>query len=86
MGVNQSKFTGQVTGAIKAELGRRDLDGVDLVGPLGMSRNSVYARLNGMQPFDTDQIEKVAVFLGMTVDQLLESARLGDTPAHRAVA
>lgn len=80
MGVTTSKFTGQVTGAIKAELARRDIDGVALAAPLGLSRNSVYARLRGAQPFDTEEVEKVAAFLGMTVDHLLESARLGDVP------
>lgn len=79
MGVSTtSKFSGQVTGAIKAEIARRDIDGVALAAPLGLSRNSVYARLRGEQPFDTEEVQKVADFLGMTVDRLLESARLGD--------
>ncbi|MAP63168.1 MAG: hypothetical protein CMH34_05370 [Microbacterium sp.] len=64
-----------MTRAIKAELARRDLDGNDLVEPLKIGRNAIYARLRYEQPFDLDQIEKVAEFLGMTPDELIDSAR-----------
>lgn len=74
----------RVTRAIKAELARRDLDGVDLVEPLGMSRNTVYSHLRYEQPFDLDEVEKIAAFLQMTVDELLDSAKV--SPALDAVA
>lgn len=84
MGV-RTKFSTQVTGAIRAELARRDVDGVELAEPLSLSRNSVYARLRGERPFDTDEIAAVADFLGMTVEALLESARI-DGESAKAVA
>lgn len=73
MGV-QTDFSNRVTGAIKAELARRSVDGVALTAPLGLNRNSVYARLRGERPFNTDEVAQTAEFLGMTVEALLASA------------
>jgi len=81
MGV-KTRFSARVTGAIKAELARRDLDGVELAKPLNLSRNSVYSRLRGERPFDTDEIAAAAEFLGMSVDALLDSARISSDPAQ----
>lgn len=86
MGIQPTKFTGEVADAIRAELSRRDLDGVALVEPLGLSRNSIYSRLRGKTPFDTEEVEKVAAFLGITVDQLLDLARLARPTVSVAVA
>lgn len=77
MGATNTNFTIAVRGAVRAELARRGIDGVALCEPLALSRNSIYSRLNGPKPFDTDEIEAAAKFLGMTVDQLIKSAELG---------
>ncbi|MGN7861491.1 hypothetical protein ACTJI8_13000 [Microbacterium sp. 22303] len=77
MGANNHNFTAAVQGAMRAELARRGVDGVALCEPLKLSRNSVYSRLNGTKPFNTDEIEAAAAFLGITVDQLIRSAALG---------
>ncbi|MCC2031799.1 hypothetical protein [Microbacterium allomyrinae] len=84
MGV-KTKFSAQVTGAIKAELARRDIDGVALVDVLELSRNSVYARLRGERPFDTDEIAAASEFLGMSILDLLASASI-DAESTKAVA
>ncbi len=76
----------RVTRAIKAELARRDLDGADLIDVLGLSRNTIYARLRYEQPFDLDEVERVATFLDMAVDELLESAKLSPSAEPAAVA
>ena len=79
-------FTASVTGAVRAELARRGLDGLALAAPLGISRNSVYSRLNGTKPFDTDELAKVADFLEVSIDRLIDSARLGMESNTVAVA
>ncbi|PDQ35129.1 MAG: hypothetical protein B5766_07345 [Candidatus Lumbricidophila eiseniae] len=60
-----TSLTARLVGGIKAELARRDLNGHDLVAPLGLGRNAVYARLRGDRPFDVVEIEKIATFLGV---------------------
>ncbi len=67
----------RVAGAVKAELARRDLSGHDLVEPLRLGRNAVYARLRGERPFDMKELEVVVDFLGIGMDELLASADLG---------
>lgn len=67
----------RITGAVKAELARRDLEGYDLAEPLGIGRNAVYARLRGDTPFNTDEIAVISEFLGITVETLFASAELG---------
>lgn len=73
MGV-QTAFSYHVTQAIKAELARADKDGLDLVEPLRLSRNSVYARLRGDKPFTTEEIAHVAEFLQITPEDLIFSS------------
>lgn len=70
-------LSSRVSGAVKAELARRDLSGHDLVTPLRLGRNAVYARLRGERPFDMKELELIVDFLGITMDDLLASADLG---------
>lgn len=58
-----------------AELGYRQ---ADLAGVLGVSQQSVSKRLTGKVPFDVNELEKVATWLGYSVVQLLGDA--GATP------
>lgn len=81
-----TRLSVRVTRAIKAELARRDLDGADLIDVLKLSRNTIYSRLRYEQPFDLDEVEKVALFLGMAVDELLESAKASPVMSSEAVA
>ncbi|UAJ78361.1 hypothetical protein IT072_13950 [Leifsonia sp. ZF2019] len=71
----------RITDAVKAELARRDLSGHDLVAPLGLGRNAVYARLRHERPFDTAELEKIVRFLGIDMTILLASADLGAVAA-----
>ena len=82
MGVT-TEFTNRVAGSVRAELARLGLDGVSLTQPLGLSRNSVYARLRGAKPFTTDEIERVAEFLGVEIAQIVMP---GANEARMAVA
>lgn len=62
--------------AVKAELARRGLDGMDLVPVLGLGRNAVYDRLSGKVAFDVIELGSVVEFLGISLDTLLASAEL----------
>ncbi|ODA89998.1 hypothetical protein ATY41_02855 [Leifsonia xyli subsp. xyli] len=77
-------ITEQITRAVKAELARRDLDGVDLVPVLGMGRNAVYSRLRHERAFDMAELSKITVFMGITMNDLLDSAQYGLRIAERA--
>jgi hypothetical protein len=85
MATNLTPFSKRVARAVKAELARRDFDGVALTEPLGINRNAVYARLRYEQPFDLNQIEKIADFLGIELETLLDSAAI-EVELPRAVA
>jgi hypothetical protein len=75
---NLSDFSLRVIGAVKAELARRDMTALDLVEPLRMNRNTIYGRLRGERPFETEEMEAIARHLGITVELLLASADLGN--------
>jgi hypothetical protein len=79
-------MTGTTTGlssrirrAVRAELARRGKSGMDLIPVLGLGRNAIYDRLNGSIALDSDELEKILVYLGITLDTLLASAAL-DVP------
>lgn len=71
-----NEFSNRVARAVKAELARRDLSGHDLAEPLRMGRNAVYARLRYEKAFNTDELEAIAEFLGITLATLFASADL----------
>lgn len=79
-----TEFSSRVTRAVKAELARRGLSGGDLVPVLGLGRNAIYARLREEQPFDTDQLVKIADFIGIELATLFASAELERQPARAA--
>jgi DNA-binding Xre family transcriptional regulator len=73
--------------AVKAELARRDKSGVNLTEALELSSNAIYERLRYEKPFNTDEIERIANYLGITVADLLRSAQLDreTAPAQPAI-
>ena len=56
---------------------------MDLIPVLNLGRNAVYDRLNGSIALDSDELEQILVFLGISLDTLLASAALD---VHEAVA
>lgn len=76
-------ITEHLTRAVKAELARLDLDGADLIPVLRIGRNAIYARLRGERAFDTDELAKIAEFMGMTLRDLIDSAEFGMRIADR---
>lgn len=81
MECTNSDFSARMTDAVKAELARRHLSGRHLVVPLKMGRNAVYARLRHEKAFSTEELDQIAGYLGISVDLILESARLSERAA-----
>lgn len=62
--------TPDIAGTVRAELARQRKTQSDLQTKLGISRHSLYRRLNGETHFDARELVIVAAFLGMTVAEL----------------
>lgn len=77
MPANTDTYSPSIVNAVRAEMGRQSKKLNELVKPLGLSWPTVSGRLNGHKPFTLDEIAKIADFLGITVDDIHESARLG---------
>lgn len=75
--MNNKTLTPSVSGAVKAELARQDKTGNELTSLFGKSRDWVYARLRGDKAFTTEDLSKIADYLNISIDDLLESARFG---------
>lgn len=63
--------TERTAGAVRAELARRNIKGRELAAALDWSVTTTWRRLNGSQPFNVDQLDQVAQFLGVPVATLL---------------
>lgn len=59
---------------VAAELARQGLAKSALIPVLGVSRNTLYARFADGPPFDTDELELIAVFLGVPVTSFWRAA------------
>jgi transcriptional regulator with XRE-family HTH domain len=74
----------QLTAAVvRAELARRKIRGGDLAVVLGLSRTTMWRRLNGEHPFDVDELTAVAKHLGLSTAELLPDEPAG-TPERVA--
>lgn len=60
----------QVAEEVRVLLARRRISGVQLARRLGMSQGYLSRRLNGVQPFDMDDLEKIANGLDVPVSIL----------------
>lgn len=74
MSSNADTFTGEISSAVRAEMGRRKLPLYKLTEPLGLTWPTVSGRLNGHTPFTSDELDAVAKFLGMSTYELISSA------------
>lgn len=52
-------------GEVRAELARQEKSRTALAAELGISREALRRRLNGVQPFQVEELDTVAVFLGV---------------------
>ena len=65
-------------GAVRAELARSGRSRGELASAIGISGPTLALRLRGTYPFKREELPKIAHFLGLTVDGLLQSAQLGE--------
>lgn len=66
----------QVAEAVRVELARRRTSGRAMARELGWSFTTTARRLNGSSPFDIDELDAVARFLGVPVSALLPTEDL----------
>lgn len=67
----RKNLTLRVAAEVRAEVGRQQLTHRGLAELLGLSQPQVTKRLNGVLPFDTAELDRVADVLGVPVDQFL---------------
>ena len=70
-----------IAGTVRAELARQRKTQQELQLKLGISRPSMYRRLNGESHFDARELVIVADFLGITIGELFS-----ETPREAATA
>ena len=63
-------FNDVLAGEIRAELARRDITQSDFAKKLGWSPAYLSRRMSGEVPFDADEIDQIAEWLGIARDQL----------------
>lgn len=68
---------------IRALLGRRQMSRIELSRRLGKSHSYVWRRLSGATPFDLDDLEQIAVELGVTAADLIPRPGTGASTRER---
>jgi hypothetical protein len=79
-------YTNSIAAAVRAELSRQQRKFVDIAAVLHVSRATAYRRIWAQEPFDVAELEKIAGFLGISVDDIFESAEFGRRITSREVA
>lgn len=59
--------TERTAAVVRAEVARRKVRTSELSELLGKSRTTVWRRLNGTQPFDVDELTRIAGYLDVPV-------------------
>lgn len=77
--MNELELQNAVAGAVRAEMARAQKRPSELVEVLGLSRPTVYGRMSGAYPFTVPELDKVARFIGITAQDILDSAALGES-------
>lgn len=60
----------RVAANVRAELAARRISGSRLATAVGVTRSTMYRRLDGTAPWPVDEVEAVADFLGVPVESL----------------
>jgi transcriptional regulator with XRE-family HTH domain len=66
-------LTQRVAAEVRAEVARQAVTQERVAGILGVAQPNVSRRLNGKQPFDTDELDKLADAFGVPVDRFLSA-------------
>lgn len=64
-------LTQRVAAEVRAEVARQSVTQDHIAQILGVAQPNVSRRLNGKQPFDTDELDKLAAAFGVPVDRFL---------------
>lgn len=64
-------LTQRVAAEVRAEVARQNVTQEHLARVLGVAQPNISRRLTGKQPFDTDELDKLAVAFGVPVDRFL---------------
>jgi transcriptional regulator with XRE-family HTH domain len=60
---------------IRAEMARQRVSINQLAAGTSISASTLYRRLNGVKPFNVDELDAIAVFLGVPAWELAERAK-----------
>ena len=63
-----------VAAAVRAELARKQIPQIQLAEALALSPATVSRRMNGLAPFELDELPVVAGVLGVTILDLIKEA------------
>jgi transcriptional regulator with XRE-family HTH domain len=74
MTVSALRLRDLVAAEVRAWMARQQATGEALAVAMGTSPNSVSRRLRGKTSFDVDELDQVAIFLGVSLEQLLAPA------------
>ena len=69
---HQTQRRAAIAGEIRAELGRQNLTYSALAAAIGMSPSTLSRRLVGIKPFDIEELQSIAQFLGIKLSDLTE--------------
>lgn len=67
----------QVINAVKAESARAGVNGKQLAQAIGRDRTYIYSRFQYKKAFDTNDLQGIAEYLGITVADIFRSATIG---------
>lgn len=74
----QADIRSVVAGEVRAWMARRGVSQVVLSAGVGIGQSQISKRLNGKIPFDVDELDRIAKFLGIDLLTLLGGApRIG---------
>lgn len=62
--------TQRVAANVRAEAAARRISGTKLAQAVGVTRSTMYRRLDGLTPWPVDELERVAQFLKVSVESL----------------
>ena len=72
--------------SIRIELARRRLSQRNLIGILGLRQGSISARIRGEVEFRIGELEKLADYFGVTLEQLISEGRAPDNSGQYPVS
>jgi hypothetical protein len=65
----------RVAAEVRAELARQHKTKKDLAAALDMHVDTLRVRLDGVKPFDTEELDAISSFLGIPFDEFVDRIR-----------